>query len=98
MRVETLYIFTGKEVAETLGARYIAECRKRSCWNTGKFKRIREKNLEGVDEDIIKAVYSKADYWYSHGLPQEYSCTADVREAWIRILGACMEYDLGYAF
>lgn len=93
MRAETLYIFTGEEIAEKLGALYIAECRKRSCWNTGRFKRIREKNLAGLNEDIIKTVYSKADYWFSHGLPQEYKCTSDVWETWIKVLGACTEYD-----
>ena len=95
MRVETLYIFTGEEVVERLGATYIAECRKRSCWNTGRFKRIREKKLAGLDEEIIKTIYSKADYWYSHGLPKEYRCTIDVWDIWIEILDSCVAYDLG---
>lgn len=93
MELELNYVLTGEECAQRLGALYIAECKKRSGWNTGRFKRIREKHLKDVPEEAYKEIMNKCLYWYSHGLPKKFVCSLDMFAYWQKVLLACVEYD-----
>lgn len=94
MKYELLYVFTGEEVVQKLGALYIAETTKRCIWNTFRAKRLRKERLKDIDPDIIKVVISKAVYFYSHGVPKEYKCTGEVYSAWVKLFMTCAEIDM----
>ena len=93
MHTELIYVLTGEECANKLGARYIAEFTKRNSWNTGRRKRIWAKHTKDIPKDIYDNIMAKCRYWYSHGLPKEYRIDAEMLGYWQKILKACAEYD-----
>lgn len=93
MNIVLNYILTGEECASRLGALYIAECRRRNVWNTGRFKRIREKHLKDVPEETLKYIYDKCDYWGRKGVPHKFAVDVDTFRCWQAVLNACAEYD-----
>lgn len=94
MKMEMVYVFTGEEVVQKLGALYIAESMQRACWNTGRFKRLRAERLKGIDDQIIWNIGYRAIYWYIHGVPKEYKCDVDTYRAWTTLFMTCAEYDI----
>lgn len=93
MYTELVYVFTGEECANKLGALYIAEFTKRAGWNTGRRKRIWAKHTKDIPEDVYDNIIAKCKYWYSHGLPKEYRVDVEMFGYWQKILRACAEYD-----
>lgn len=94
MRTELVYVFTGEEVVQKLGAMYIAESMQRSCWDTGRFRRLRADRLNGIDTDIVNAIEKRALYWYKHGIPKDYKCDTATYRAWTTLFMTCAEYDI----
>ena len=94
MKTELVYVFTGEEVVQKLGAMYIAETVQRSCWNTGRFKRLREDRLKDIDPKTIDAIIKRSKEWYNKGIPREYRCDGDTFRAWTTLFMTCAEYDI----
>lgn len=93
MELKLNYVLTGEECVQRLGALYIAECTKRSCWNTGRFKRIRAEVLKDIPEERVEEILKKCKQWYSKGVPKTFVIDLDTFQDWQRVLFACAKYD-----